>query len=133
MRRLAGFVAAVMVLGPASARADDPWRGWELFRQQCGACHEVGPGARHNQKGPQLNGVLGRPAGGSPGYPFSNALRTADIAWDPANMIQFLANPRDIMPGNRHANVRPTGSVQESEDIIAYLRRFDANGALTNR
>lgn len=131
MLRAAALVFLVSLLA-IPARADDAWRGWETYRQQCMACHEVGPGARHNNKAPQLNAIVGRVAGGSPGYPFSNALRNAQITWDEANMVQFLTDPQTIMPGNRHTGVKPV-SVDDAENIIAYLKRFGGDGALTGR
>jgi cytochrome c len=129
MRLPATLLLFAALAAAAPARADDPWRGWETYRQQCMACHEVGPGARHNNRAPQLNAIVGRVAGGSAGYPFSNALRNAQITWDEANMVQFLTDPQTIMPGNRHTGVRAV-SVQEAENIIAYLKRFGGDGAL---
>jgi len=49
--------------------------GRELFAQRCSACHALD----RNMAGPELGGVVGRPAGSVAGYGYSSALRTAHL------------------------------------------------------
>lgn len=62
----------------------------------CAACH--GPAAAANP-GPDLRGVMGRPAGRVPGFRYSRAMRNARIVWDAATLDAFLANPQAVVPG----------------------------------
>lgn len=132
MRRFLAIAILIVASLPAAqhaARADDAWRGWETFRKECGSCHEVGAGARSNTRGPHLNAIMGR-ASASLKYPYSSVMKSADIVWQTTNMLQFLMDPKTIMPGSKHGSVKPMASDTDAMDIIAYLARFDANGAL---
>lgn len=62
----------------------------------CAACHGAAAAAN---PGPDLRGVLGRPAGRAPGYRYSRAMRTARIVWDAATLDAFIANPQAVVPG----------------------------------
>ncbi|MGX0877171.1 cytochrome c2 [Roseovarius sp. MBR-154] len=98
--------------------------GEKVFRQ-CKACHQVGEGAK-NRVGPQLNGVMGRPAGAVDGFKYSPALdgMAADgLVWDEDNLAAFLADPRGFMKGTRMA----FAGLRSDEDIAAitaYLSTF---------
>lgn len=49
-------LAAAAGLSPAAANdLGDQTRGFELFKRQCSACHQIGPDAR-NRVGPVLTG-----------------------------------------------------------------------------
>lgn len=68
--------------------------------RRCAHCHDIGKGARH-KLGPQLNDVLGRPAGRLAGYPFSKSMRESGIVWDAVALASFLRNPSTAVPGTR--------------------------------
>jgi cytochrome c oxidase assembly protein subunit 11 len=89
--------------------------GQELFATVCSACHELD----QNKVGPPLRGVVGRPAGSVPGYPYSTALARAHITWDAATLDQWLADPGRFVPGA----TMPLSIPDEvrRRDIIAYL------------
>ena len=91
---------------------------------RCANCHQVGPGAR-NLFGPELNGIIGRRAGGLPGYAYSPALKQAGFTWDEAKLAAFVRDPEQVVPGNA---MRFWGLSDERQvaDLLAYLRSHPA-------
>ena len=71
--------------------------GAQLYGAHCSGCHSLN--AEKHGIGPHLVGVLGRRAGAVSGYLFSDALRSLDIVWTPADLERFLADPREFAPG----------------------------------
>ena len=105
----------------AAAGAPSPARieaGRKLFAR-CAGCHQVGPNAV-NIFGPQLNGVLGREAGGVAGYAYSPALKASTLVWDERNLAAFIRDSEAVVPGikMRFMNFM---SEQQASDIVAYL------------
>jgi cytochrome c len=118
---LAGALMAICwcaLAGPAGA--EPPGRGKLLFLR-CASCHDISPAASP-KIGPNLYGVVGRKAGGLPGYDYSAAMKTQDFLWDDAHLDRWLTNPSDLVPGTAMA----FGGVSSEADraaIIAYLRK----------
>ena len=98
--------------------------GERVFKK-CKACHQVGDGAT-NKTGPQLNGVIGRPAGSVEGFSYSSPLQEAGAAglvWTPEELSAFLAKPRDYMKGTKMS----FAGLKKDKDlaaIVAYLQSF---------
>ncbi len=118
---LAAAWAALAVSAPVQAEVKaeghpgDARHGAELYEQRCAACHS--PAA--DRVGPRHNGVLGRRAGSVPGYAYSPALAQAGFAWSPAKLDAWLANPEQLVPGQRMGySVSVEG---DRADLIAYL------------
>lgn len=107
---------AASAMASAAGNAD---AGRKVFAR-CANCHQVGPSA-HNGFGPELNGILGRRAGGLPDYAYSPALRAADFRWDEARLAAFLRDPDAVVPGNA-MRFWGLGSEREIADLLAYLR-----------
>jgi cytochrome c len=122
--RIAGPIAAGLLLAAPAAAAGDPERGETVFKR-CVACHRIGEGAA-SAAGPVLTGVVGRPAGGVAGFDYSAALieqRDAGLVWNEETLAAYLADPRGFIPGNRMV----FGGLRTGEDIadvIAYLETF---------
>lgn len=93
----------------------DVVHGRELFAQRCSACHALD----RNMAGPELGGVVGRPAGSVAGYDYSSALRTAHLNWTGDELDEWLAGPQKLVPGARMP-VRVLDAPSR-HDIIAYL------------
>ena len=73
--------------------------GAELYRT-CAGCHSLQPG-RH-RTGPSLAAVLGRKAGGEPGFRrYSDALKSSGLVWDRPTLDAWIAGPQTLVPGNR--------------------------------
>jgi cytochrome c len=98
--------------------------GERAFRQ-CAACHKLGEGAR-NGTGPELNGIVGRPAGHADGFRYSPAMIAKGeegLVWTPENIDAFITKPRDFVNGTRmsYAGMRDP---EMRAAIIAYLSTF---------
>ena len=103
--------------------------GAAVFKQ-CRACHQVGTNAR-NGIGPVLNGVVGRPAGAYPDYTDSLANKNSGLVWDEETLARYLRAPAEVVPGTKMIffGLKKT---QDAADVIAYLKRFDADGEETD-
>lgn len=96
------LIPAAALLGLAAAlpaQPAPPPDGAALFRQRCGSCHNMTPGARA-VLAPSLVGVLNRSAG-STEFNNSPALKAANLTWTEANLNRFLAAPLRMIPGTR--------------------------------
>ncbi len=99
----------------ARFNSPDPARGERLFASQCAACHEM----TKTKVGPPLGGVVGRAAGAAPGYPYTAALKHADVIWSAATLDRWLSGPREMVPGV--AMPMAVSDPAARRDIIAYL------------
>jgi len=124
-------VGAVVGLGlqTGASFADDELaeKGQKIFKK-CQACHMVGEGAK-NKVGPELNGLIGRTAGGLEGYKYSDAMTEkgeAGLVWTEETLSAYLENPRKYVPKTKMAF---SGLRKESDRdaIIAYLAQFGAD------
>ena len=71
--------------------------GAQLYGTHCSGCHSLT--VEEHGIGPHLVGVVGRRIGSVDGYPFSDVLRSLDLAWTPTHLEQFLADPKQFAPG----------------------------------
>lgn len=115
------FTAGVLRLSGAEPglTTGDAVRGLTVFNQ-CAVCHGDRATDTPNP-GPDLRGVVGRPAGSVPGYRYSRALRNARRVWTEAALDAFIADPQANLPGN---TMPYPGLPDESErrDLLAYLK-----------
>ena len=120
--------AAFAVVLDATAHAGDPVAGEKIFAK-CKICHAIGPGAT-NKVGPELNGVVGRPAGSVPDYNYSQANKGSGIVWSEDELTRYLHDPRGVVPGTKMTFV----GLKKDEDVanvIAYLKQFGPDGQPT--
>jgi cytochrome c len=112
------LAAALAILVISPARAGDPAQGEKLFKVKCGPCHAVEPGK--TEVGPSLFGVIGRPAGGIDGFPYSPAMAKAGLTWDGPTLDRFLFDSRAVVPTTKMTfpGLKDDG---ERADVIAYL------------
>lgn len=117
----AGFVLAL----PTVASAQDAEAGKKVFTK-CAPCHAIGPGAK-NKVGPELNGILDRPAASVEGFNYSEALKKSGLKWDDANLHKWLENPKALVPGTKMVFPGVKDEI-ERDDLIAYIESFNADG-----
>ena len=122
MAALAAGLLGAALAAPAMAGGGDPQRGERVF-QRCYACHSVNP-SKTNLPGPNLSGVIGRPAAALPGFRYSPAMRArgaAGLVWTEVQLDRYLSDPEAMVPGTLMA-VNGLPSAQERADVIAYLK-----------
>lgn len=116
---------ALAGLGVGEAQAQDAAAGEKIFAV-CKACHQIGETAK-NAVGPELNGLIGRPAGSAPGYNYSTANKNSGLTWDEATFREYIKDPKAKVPGTKmiYAGLKDD---QKITDLIAFLKQFDASG-----
>ena len=114
-RSLAAALAASALAASAASAQAPP--GEALFKQQCGTCHTIAPGAP--KLGPALKGVVGRKAATVSGYAYSTALKNSGITWTAAKLDAYLAKPTATVPGTKMM-IGAANPAQRTA-IIAYL------------
>lgn len=92
---------AALSLAVSSAVAQSQLVGEKLVKSQCIQCHTIGRGEPHGA-GPNLHGLLGRPAGAAEGFKFSDGFIAAmkGRIWDPRLLDKWLADTQALAPGN---------------------------------
>ncbi|MBX6425523.1 MAG: c-type cytochrome [Variibacter sp.] len=102
----------------------DPKRG-ATAAKKCAACHTFGKG-EPNRVGPNLYGVVGRAKASTPGFSYSDALKSKGGTWTFEDLSAFIANPKAFAPGTKmsYAGDR-RGS--DRADIIAFLNQNSDN------
>jgi cytochrome c len=104
--------------GAPAEPGGDAVHGRQVFAR-CAACHDLNTGA--TVLGPSLKGIVGRPAGAIAGYPYSPALRGADLVWSPANLDAYIASPTRLVPGTQMAFAGLPDAADRA-DLIAWLQ-----------
>ncbi len=117
---LIGCVTLALPTPPCLA-AGDVVAGKAVFAR-CASCHQLGASAR-STFGPQLNGIIGRPAAASADYQYSPAMKTAGIVWSEKTLAAFIKAPGDVVPGTK-MRFFGIGNEQKIADLLAYLRTF---------
>lgn len=104
--------------------APDVSQGATLYKN-CLACHDLGANAGL-RVGPDLTGIVGRPAAALEGYSYSESLHKAGkegLVWSRDLLSQYLAAPTRFVPGNKMAYVGLADD-DARRDLIAYLATF---------
>jgi cytochrome c len=97
--------------------AGDAVRGEALFEKRCTGCHAL----TQNHEGPRLQGIYGRTTGAIPGFPYSDALKKANIVWSDQSLEKWLTDPDAFLPGNNMDFL--VAKPQERKDLIAYFKK----------
>ena len=122
---LAGLAAGALIVVSTPASAADAAHGQELFRGQCGVCHQGGEGDGDGGQGPTLRGVVGRKIGGDTNFAYTQVLSDAKDKWTTDNLSTFMADPNKAMPGT----AMPISVKNDADraDLIAYLASLKAD------
>jgi cytochrome c len=123
-------VISLVVLASSTGltNAQDAAAGATVFKK-CMSCHAVGEGAQ-NKQGPELNGLIGRPAASAAGYKYSEAMKASGLTWDEPTLTQYLKSPKAMVPGTKMA-FPGLKSDTDIVNVIAYLKQFAADGTQT--
>ncbi|RWK31385.1 c-type cytochrome [Mesorhizobium sp.] len=111
------LIAATWATDLSVAQEAGSGSGERLFRQRCGACHQIA--TTRNGAGPHLQGVIGRAAASVEGFNYSPALRDSGITWTSETLETYLANPRAMVGGTRM--VQRFNNAEERRAIIEFL------------
>jgi len=120
-------LALVLSLGWLSMQAQaagDAEAGGKLFKRVCGGCHQVGESARAFF-GPQLNNVIGRVAGSTTDYQYSEAMKSSGIVWTREKLAAYIEDPKAVVSGTRMI-FWGISDQEKIDDLLAYLERFGA-------
>lgn len=104
---------------PAPYNTGDIENGKTVFAR-CRSCHTLAQGAPHGV-GPNLYGVFGRKIGSAPGYTYSEAVKNSSIVLDAKHLDDWIANPRDYLPGTK-MTFAGISNAKDRLDLIAYLK-----------
>jgi glucose/arabinose dehydrogenase len=124
------FLAGLCTGNEAAAQvpqAGDPDQGKVYFQQSCAICHadSSGPGnAEIVKQGPSLVGILGRRAGSSSNFNYTQAMLNSGLTWDAPTLDRFLTSPTTVVPGT----TMPIAVAQAGDrlNVIAYLSTLKA-------
>ena len=103
-------------------RAGDAEAGARLFSKTCGGCHSVGENARGGF-GPQLNGIIGRPAGTTADYQYSDAMKNSGVVWTRDKLAAYIEAPKKVVSGTRMI-FWGISDPQKIDNLLAYLETF---------
>lgn len=112
--------AGLFSLGAAAA--GDAEAGGKLFTKTCGGCHSIGEGARGGF-GPELNGIIGRPAGTTQDYQYSDAMKNSGVVWTREKLAAYIEDPKSVVSGTRMI-FWGISDQEKIENILAYLETF---------
>lgn len=116
-------VAATPAASEGDSAATQIAEGKAAFAN-CSACHAVAPGAPSGA-GPNLLGIVGKPAGQVAGFAYSDALKASGITWTAAELDAFIADPSAKIPGTTMA----AGAIADADTrqaVITYLESLSA-------
>jgi cytochrome c len=112
----AAFLIALTL--PFNGAANDTARGKELFEKRCSGCHSPD----RDMEGPHLGGVYGRRSGTIPAFPYSDALKKAQITWNADTLDRWLTDPEQLVPNTDMAF--RVQKADERNEIIQYLQQL---------
>ena len=96
----------------------------QVFNNACRTCHTTKQD--DNRLGPHLNNIIGRRAGSLPDYVYSSAMRGAGFSWDKEKLERFIADPDELVPGNRMKPYDGLASDADRARIVTFLQSVTA-------
>ncbi|OOY28793.1 cytochrome c family protein [Thioclava sp. L04-15] len=95
----------------------DAAKGAKIFGK-CKACHSL---EGKNGVGPHLDGVVNRAVASVDGFGYSDAIKAHGGEWTLEALNEWLANPKDYIPGNK-MSFAGLKKAEDRNDVIAYLQ-----------
>ena len=115
---------SLSLFGMQAHAQGDAEAGGKLFKRVCGGCHQIGESARAFF-GPQLNGVVGRVAGSTTDYQYSDAMKSSGIIWTREKLAAYIEDPKAVVSGTRMI-FWGISDQEKIGDLLAYLELFQA-------
>ncbi len=129
MKHLLFAVAALTLAVPAFAEGDAA-AGENDFKK-CKSCHLIASAdeviVKGGKSGPNLYGVVGRPAASVEDFKYGASIIAAGeagLVWDQENLVTYLADPTAFLKeatGDSSAKSKMTFRLKDGEDVAAYL------------
>jgi len=119
---LALLAAGGWMAWPGLAHAAGDIAAGKAAFAKCASCHQIGPSARAGF-GPQLNGIVGRPAAATKDYRYSAAMQNSRIVWTEDKLRAFMKSPGDVVPGTK-MRFWGISNEQDLNNLLAYLKTF---------
>lgn len=116
--QLSALLVLPLVAAISSRASADPLPGEAAFTNNCGTCHVISPTPSPRQ-GPNLYGVIGRPAGKLKGFAYSKALARAQFTWRRDKLDAWLTDSARLVPGSVMPYRQPDPALRAA--IIDYL------------
>ena len=127
-RLLAGKNLPDYYAEPMAEISAEAYEAQKLAFTWCRFCHTLKSGGE-NRVGPNLYRIFGKPAAVLEGFPYSSAFidaRENGLVWTPETMAALIANPHELVPGNRMRYPPMVGyedNPERQQQIFDYLLR----------
>ncbi len=95
--------------------------GQKIFDDHCASCHSLKRRKPSRLFGPNLNGVVGRPAGIVAGFPYSDALKQSGLVWTEGNLRKWIADSAGTIPNALMPHVSVSDPAEQIY-LIEYLK-----------
>jgi len=128
--KLSLYVTLAAVAFAAPSYAGDAEAGAKLF-SKCKACHSIVADdgtavVKGGKVGPNLYGVVGRPAASYPDFKYGDGIKAAAAAglvWDEALIAEYVVDPTKFIDshGGEGASKMTFKLPKGGEDVAAYL------------
>lgn len=121
--------SATLAAGPQAGSATVPDEslaatGSQIFQVNCAECHTLGKDG-DQLNGPNLSGLMGAKAAMKPDFPYSDALKAANITWNDEALDKWLASPSAMVPDNMMGFVGLPRK-EDRQAVIAFLKKRTA-------
>ncbi len=124
------LAAATLLAASGDLAAGDVAKGKKLA-QKCKACHTLNKGEK-NRLGPNLFGIIGKPAAAVKGYKYSKALKASGLVWDEATFSDFVAKPKKVVKGTK-MSYRGLKKATQRTDLLSYFKTLTETGVSAAR
>lgn len=119
---------ALAACGGEDEAKSEPLNGAALGEREfraCAICHTTAPrGTKAGDIrliGPNLHGIVGRPAGSLSDFAYTRAMRDSGLVWDEATLDAFIEKPQAVVRGTRMSYLGETDP-EARKAIIEYLK-----------
>lgn len=114
------FITSALVLSASAALAAGDIAKGKKLAKKCTACHTLKEGGK-NRLGPNLYGILNKPAAQVEGYKYSKAMKSSGIVWDDHTFTDFITKPKKVVKGTKMSfpGFKKAG---QRADLLAYFK-----------